>query len=88
LHLPSWWELQTYSGTASDLERIRSAYMPYLPVPEVGIHKRLAVELGLDAGIVYQGIHRVRAEMHLPQYNPPDTHKPTSSAAVTGSEPD
>jgi hypothetical protein len=90
LNLPSWWELQTYSGTANDLERIRVAYMPYLPVPEVGIHKRLAVELGLDAGIVYQGIHRIRAEMHLPQYNSPDVHKsqPASSAAVTGSESD
>ena len=90
LHLPSWWEIQSYSGTANDLERIRVAYMTYLPVPEVGIHKRLAVELGLDAGIVYQGIHRIRAEMHLPQYNPPEVHKPqsASSAAVTGSEPE
>src|SRR5262249_25606933 len=44
LHLPSWWELQSYSGTATELERIRTAYLPYLPVPEVGIHKRLAVE--------------------------------------------
>ena len=90
LHLPSWWELQSYSGTANDLERIRAAYMPYLPVPEVGIHKRLAVELELDAGIVYQGIHRIRAEMHLPQYNPPEVHKPQSAsgAAVTGSDPE
>jgi hypothetical protein len=75
LHLPSWWELQSYSGTTTDLERIRVAYMPYLPVPEVGVHKRLAIELGLDAGLVYQGIHRIRAELHLPQYNPPEAHK-------------
>lgn len=86
LHLPSWWELQSYSGTTTDLERIRVAYMPYLPAPEVGIHKRLAVELGLDAGLVYQGIHRIRAEMHLPQYNPPETHKlvPPSEAVLGG----
>jgi len=85
LNLPSWWELQSYAGTTTDLERIRGAYMPYLPVPEVGIHKRLAVELGLDAGLVYQGIHRIRAEMHLPQYNPPEAHRVTSpSEAVLG----
>jgi hypothetical protein len=86
LNLPSWWELQSYSGTTSDLERIRTAYMPYLPVPEVGIHKRLAIELGLDAGLVYQGIHRVRAEMHLPQYNPPEAHKvaPPPEAVLGG----
>jgi hypothetical protein len=85
LHLPSWWELQSYSGTITDLERIRVAYMPYLPVPEVGVHKRLAIELGLDAGLVYQGIHRIRAEMHLPQYNPPEAHKLASpSEAVLG----
>jgi hypothetical protein len=84
LHLPSWWELQSYSGTTTDLERIREAYMPYLPAPEVGVHKRLASALGLDAGLVYQGIHRIRAEMHLPQYNPPETHKlvPPSEAML------
>ena len=87
LQLPSWWELQAYTGSAPDLERIRTAYLPTLPVPEVGIHKRLASELGLDPGLVYQGIRRIRAEMHLPQYNPPEAHDtpPLIPSAVAGS---
>src|SRR5215469_10807659 len=74
LQLPSWWELQSYTGSAADLERIRAAYLPYLPVPDVGVHKQLAAQLGLDSGTVYQGIRRIRAEMRLPQYNPPEAH--------------
>ncbi len=61
LQLPSWWELQSYTGSSADLERIRAAYVPLLPVPEVGVHKRLAAQLGLDSGVVYQGIRRIRA---------------------------
>lgn len=88
LQLPSWWELQAFTGNASDLERIRAAYLPCLPVPEVGVHKHLALQLGLDSGIVYQGIRRIRAEMYLPQYNPPETHgaAPASNALVGGAE--
>jgi hypothetical protein len=85
LQLPSWWELQSYTGSAADLERIRAAYLPYLPVPDVGMHKHLATQLGLDSGIVYQGIRRIRAEMRLPQYNPPEAHSSSSlpSASTT-----
>jgi hypothetical protein len=85
LQLPSWWELQSYTGSAADLERIRAAYLPYLPVPDVGVHKQLATQLGLDSGIVYQGIRRIRAEMRLPQYNPPEAHGSSSltSASAT-----
>lgn len=72
--LPSWWELQAYKGTTEDLERIRAAYVPLLPVPAVGIHRQIATDLGLEASTVYHGIRHVRAEMHLPQYNPPDAH--------------
>lgn len=88
LQLPSWWELQAFTGNASDLERIRAAYLPSLPVPEVGVHKHLALQLGLDSGSVYQGIRRIRAEMHLPQYNPPEAHgmAPASSTLVGGTE--
>lgn len=74
MQLPSWWELQSYSGAETDLERIRMAYVPHLPVPDVGIHKTLADELNLDPRTVYQGIRRIRAEMRLPQYNAPELH--------------
>lgn len=74
MQLPSWWELQSYSGAETDLERIRMAYLPHLPVPDVGIHKALAEELSLDPRTVYQGIRRIRAEMRLPQYNAPEMH--------------
>jgi hypothetical protein len=87
LQLPSWWELQSYTGNAADLERIRAAYLPNLPVPDVGVHKQLATQLGLDSGIVYQGIRRIRAEMRLPQYNPPEAHSsgslPSASTTLT-----
>jgi len=80
LQLPSWWELQSYTGGTSDLERIRRAYLPYLPVPDIGIHKTIATELELDPGVVYQGIKRIRAEMRLPRYNPPALHEAAPSA--------
>ncbi|MEO7001447.1 MAG: hypothetical protein ABI068_06570, partial [Ktedonobacterales bacterium] len=74
IQTPSWWELRSYDGSADQLERIRAAYMPLLPVPPVGVHKQLATTLTLDARLVYQGIRRIRAELHLPQYNAPETH--------------
>jgi hypothetical protein len=87
LQLPSWWELQSYTGSAADLERIRAAYLPHLPVPDVGVHKHLAAQLGIDSGIVYQGIRRIRAEMRLPQYNSPEAHSsntlPSASTTLT-----
>ena len=79
--LPSWWELQAYTGPEVELERIRAAYVPLLPVPEVGIHKTLAERLGLDPRTIYQGIRRIRAEMRLPQYNPPEMHEKAPSSA-------
>jgi hypothetical protein len=81
--LPSWWDLQAYTGAETDLERIRQAYLPLLPVPEVGVHKTLAAQLGMDPRAVYQGIRRIRAEMRLPQYNPPDLHKTDGGGPVT-----
>jgi hypothetical protein len=75
MQLPSWWDLKSYQGSEEDLERIRAAYLPLLPVPPVGIHKPLAAELGLEPVVVYQGIRRIRAEMRLPQYNPPELHE-------------
>ena len=75
MQLPSWWELKAYTGSEGDLARIRQHYEPLLPVPPIGVHKRIASELGLDPIQVYRGIRRIRAEMRLPQYNPPDSHQ-------------
>lgn len=72
--LPSWWELQAYKGSNEDLERIRARYLPLLPVPPIGVHKQIATDLNMDAPQVYQAIRRLRAEMKLPQYNPPESH--------------
>src|ERR1700724_3252611 len=33
-NIPSWWELQTYKGSAEELEKIKALYEPYLPVPQ------------------------------------------------------
>lgn len=74
LQMPSWWDLQAFNGSDEDLARIRAAYEPLLPVPPVGIHKQLATTLGLEPIVVYHGIRRIRAELHLPQYNPPELH--------------
>lgn len=86
MQMPSWWELQSYTGGNSDLERIRRAYMPLLPVPEIGVHKTIAAELGLEPGVVYQGIKRIRAEMRLPRYNAPELHG-GETAGETGQSP-
>jgi hypothetical protein len=72
--IPSWWELQTYKGSSEELEKIRAAYEPYLPLPPIGIHKTIAEELTLNPGDVYQAIKAIRLEMNLPQYNDPSLH--------------
>jgi hypothetical protein len=74
MQIPSWWDLQAYTGSEEDLARIRGVYEPLLPVPAVGIHKQIAADLGLEPVAVYQGIRRIRAEMRLPQYNSPELH--------------
>ena len=84
--LPSWWELQAYKGTDQTLERIRERYLPLLPVPPIGVHKQIASDLQLDAPQVYQAIRRLRAEMKLPQYNPPETHTDESQQPTHGGE--
>jgi hypothetical protein len=74
--IPSWWELQTYKGSPEELESIKNAYLPLLPVPSVGVHKEIAEQLDLKAGVVYQAIKAIRMEMNLPQYNDPVLHGP------------
>lgn len=88
MRLPSWWELRAYTGGEEELERIRAAYLPLLPVPEVGVHKRLAEDLGLSPIMVYQGIRRIRAEMRLPQYNPPEAHEQSPQPAAAAPVPE
>jgi hypothetical protein len=72
--MPSWWETQSYKGDSEELAKIKAAYEPYLPVPPVGIHKKIAEELSLKAGEVYQAIKTIRLEMNLPQFNDPVVH--------------
>jgi DNA-directed RNA polymerase subunit RPC12/RpoP len=88
LHLPSWWELQPYHGSSEDKERIRQAYLATLPLPPVGVHKQIAEELHLSAGVVYQAIKAIRSEMNLPAYNPPEAHGllPPASQTATPSQ--
>ncbi|HEX8033120.1 MAG TPA: hypothetical protein VF510_04700 [Ktedonobacterales bacterium] len=80
LQLPSWWELQAFSSSDEDLAHIRAAYEPLLPIPPIGIHKHIATSLGLEPIMVYHGIRRIRAEMRLPQYNPPELHEASNSS--------
>ncbi|MBA2678356.1 MAG: hypothetical protein H0U76_08190 [Ktedonobacteraceae bacterium] len=74
--IPSWWELQTYKGPSEEMERIKAAYLPLLPLPQVGIHKQIAEQLDIKPGIIYQAIKAIRLEMNLPQYNDPTLHGP------------
>jgi hypothetical protein len=73
-NIPSWWELQAYQGNTEELEKIKEIYEPYLPVPQINIHKKIADELALKPGIVYQAIKKIRQELGLPQYNDPALH--------------
>jgi len=72
--IPSWWEVQTYKGSAEELETIKTAYEPLLPLPSIGVHKQIATQLSLKPGVVYQAIKTIRSEMNLPQYNDPSLH--------------
>ena len=81
-HIPSWWEIQTYKGSQEELERIKSAYQPYLPVPPVGVHKEISEKLNLKAGTVYQAIKTIRGELKLPQYNDPKYHEEELAAHI------
>jgi hypothetical protein len=73
-HIPSWWELQTYKGSTEELEQIKAVYEPYLPLPPIGVHKLIAEQLSIKAGVVYQAIKTIRQELGLPQYNDPELH--------------
>jgi hypothetical protein len=85
--IQSWWDSQAYHGSPEDLERIRAAYLPFLPLPPVGIHKQIAGLLNLSPGVVYQAIKVIRAEMNLPQYNPPEDHSLPSTPISATDQP-
>jgi len=74
LEIPSWWDLQTYKGDEEEKAKIKAIYEPYLPLPPVGIHKKIAEDLSLQPGDVYQAIKAIRLDMNLPQYNDPALH--------------
>jgi hypothetical protein len=83
----SWWEVQGFSGSSADLERIKAAYKPYLPLPPVGIHREIAESLGLEPRMVYRGIRKIRAQMGLPQYNALEEHpEQVAVAAMPGEQ--
>jgi hypothetical protein len=84
--MPSWWELQGFAGSPDDLERIKAAYTPSLPVPPVGIHKEIAQALGLEPRLVYRGIRKIRALMSLPQFNAPEAHPELAPAVVASGD--
>ena len=73
-HIPSWWEAQSYKGNEEELTKIKTAYEPFLPLPNVGVHKQIAEDLSLKPGDVYQAIKKIRADLGLPQYNDPELH--------------
>ncbi len=85
--IQSWWDLQAYHGSPEDLERVRTAYLPFLPLPPVGVHKQIAGHLNLPPGTVYQAIKVIRSEMNLPQYNPPEEHGLPATATSTTQQP-
>ncbi|QBD79029.1 hypothetical protein EPA93_24810 [Ktedonosporobacter rubrisoli] len=85
--IPSWWEVQTYKGSSEELERIRGAYEPLLPLPPVGVHKQIADQLNLKPGTVYQAIKAIRLELNLPQYNDPELHGPDFLQEAQSQEP-
>lgn len=90
LQMPSWWDAQTYKGSKEELVKIKELYQPYLPLPDIGIHKQFAEQLTLKSGDVYQAIKTIRAQMGLPQYNDPALHgielKPRKSAKAKAEE--
>ncbi len=73
-HIPSWWDAQSYKGSEEELAKITVLYEPYLPLPNIGVHKQIAEALSLKSGDVYQAIKKIRADMGLPQYNDPELH--------------
>jgi hypothetical protein len=75
--IPSWWEQSGKLPDDEQIQKIRDMYVPLLPCPEVGVHKRIAAELHLTNTSVYQAIGHIRMEMDLPRYAPRETEVET-----------
>ena len=52
------------------LMAIRSLYEPLLPLPPIGCHKIIAIQLKMDEWRVHVGIGLIRAQMGLDRWNP------------------
>jgi hypothetical protein len=66
----SWWERSGGAISAEDIELIKTLYVPYLPDPDIGVHKQIASQLHLTNTSVYLAIGRIRTDMQLPRYLP------------------
>jgi hypothetical protein len=71
--IPSWWEQSGKLPDEEQIQKIREIYLPLLPTPDVGVHKRIAAELNLTNTSVYQAIGHIRTELNLPRYAPRET---------------
>ena len=49
---------------------IRSLYEPLLPLPPIGCHKIIAIQLKIDEWRVHVGIGLIRSQMGLDRWNP------------------
>jgi hypothetical protein len=81
----SWWERTGGAISAEDMERIKSLYVPYLPDPEVGVHKQIASQLHLTNTSVYLAIGRIRTDMQLPRYLPREGMPADADGAIVSS---
>ena len=52
------------------LMAIRSLYEPLLPLPPIGCHKIIAIQLKIDEWRVHVGIGLIRSQMGLDRWNP------------------
>jgi hypothetical protein len=73
--IPSWWEQSGKLPDEEQIQKIRELYLPLLPNPDVGVHKRIAAELHLTNTSVYQAIGHIRTELNLPRYVPRETEE-------------
>lgn len=84
--IPSWWEQSGKLPDDEQIQKIRELYLPLLPEPEVGVHKRIAAELHLTNTSVYQAIGHIRMELNLPRYAPRETETETEVGVTEAGE--
>ncbi len=84
----SWWEQGGGLPSPENLERIRELYVPLLPDPEVGVHKRIASELHITNTSVYQAIGQIRTDLHLPRYAQRDNGSADAHGEASSESPE